>query len=369
MTLKECIFTANDCYKKDMKIEGKPYGIVVHSTGAPNKTLKRYVQPLRGDANYSTIIDDIGLNKYDNDWNRPRSSLGRSVCVHAFIGVNANNKVETYQTLPYDVCCWGCGQGSRGSFNYNPTAKIQFEICEDNLTDRVYFESAFKEAIEYSAYLCKMFDIPVDKITSHAESYKLGYASNHADCDNWLSKFGKTMDWFRSEVEKVLNSGVDNQPVEPDKTDSDNYLYVVQEGAFKDKSNANELVDKLKAKGFDAYLVFEDGLYKVRNGAFKNKLYAEDLAKKTNIAGFDCYIQQIKTSSTQEIPKFSVGDKIKIKTGVTRFSDGVKMLAFVTTATLYVRAIEDNGKILLVSTEKTKAVYTGRVNAEDCYEV
>ena len=49
--------------------------------------------------------------------------------------------------------------------------------------------------------------------------------------------------------------------------------------------------------------------------------------------------------------------------------NGAKMAAWVPTATLYVRKIESGGKILLVSTEKTKAVYTGRVNASDVHKI
>lgn len=37
-------------------------------------------------------------------------------------------------------------------------------------------------------------------IISHHEAHLRGYASNHADCDHWLAKFGKNMDWFRELV-------------------------------------------------------------------------------------------------------------------------------------------------------------------------
>ena len=201
MKLKKCILTANACYKKNQKMTGlKPTGIVVHSTGANNKTLKRYVQPLKTDTDYDLIIADIGVNKYGNHWN-----VGNiSKCVHAFIGVNEKGEVETYQTLPLDVCCWGVGSGKKGSYNYNPTARVQFEICEDDLTDKKYFDEAFKEAIEYCAYLCKKFGFGVDKICSHREANLQGYGGNHGDCDHWLKKFGKDMDWFRAEVQKLL---------------------------------------------------------------------------------------------------------------------------------------------------------------------
>ena len=179
---------------------GKPTGIVVHSTGANNKTLKRYVQPLKTDADYNEIIADIGKNAYGNHWNKD----SKSACVHAFIGVNAKKEVETYQTLPWDICCWGVGKGKKGSYNYNPTARIQFEICEDGLKDAAYFDQVFTEAAELCAYLCKEYGLGVEAICSHAESYKAGFGSNHGDCDHWLKKFGKDMDWFRAEVKALI---------------------------------------------------------------------------------------------------------------------------------------------------------------------
>jgi len=46
MNLKKCILTENECYKRGNKI--KPIGFMLHSTGANNPNLKRYVQPNDG---------------------------------------------------------------------------------------------------------------------------------------------------------------------------------------------------------------------------------------------------------------------------------------------------------------------------------
>lgn len=191
MELKQCILTKNDCYKKGRK--ATPKGIVVHSTGANNPNLKRYVQP-----------DDgiLGKNTNNNDWNRS----GISKCVHAFIGKDKNGVVRCYQTLPFNYACWGVGKGKKGSYNSSP-AYIQFEICEDNLKNEEYFNQVFGLAIEFCVYLCEKYNLSINNIVSHQEAYKKGYGSNHGDCDHWLKKFGKDMDWFRSEVEARLNSG------------------------------------------------------------------------------------------------------------------------------------------------------------------
>lgn len=248
MNLKKCLFTANNCYKANTAM--KPTGIVVHSTGANNPNIKRYVQPLKTDSDYNTIINDIGVNPNGNHWNTAKPG-GKQICVHAFIGKNAKGDVVTYQTLPFNIACWGCGNGSKGSYNYNPQGRIQFEICEDGLTDATYFNKVYKEAVEFCAFLCKQYGFGVDKISSHAGANKEGYASNHGDPDHWFKRFGKTMDNFRADVKTALNGGTGT--VTGTKTETAK-MYYVQVGAFSKKENAENMVKQLKAKGFSAII-------------------------------------------------------------------------------------------------------------------
>jgi len=203
MNLKKCILTANDCYKQGKKItDSKPVGIVVHSTGANNPYIKRYVQPLKSYPDHQQIIEDLGTNTYGNHWNQ--SNIEK--CVHGFIGKNAVNEIETCQTLPFDMCCWGCGSGPKGSYNNNPTAYLQFEICEDALTDAVYFSAVYKEATEFCAYLCEKYGISTDNVIGHYEAHNRGYGTNHSDPGEWFPKFGKSMDTFRKDVKAMLKN-------------------------------------------------------------------------------------------------------------------------------------------------------------------
>ena len=179
----------NNCYKANKPL--KPKGIVVHSTGANNPKLSRYVD--------APAL--VGANAYANHWNAPKPG-GREVCVHAFIGKDIKNEVKVAQILPYTMQCWGCGNGAKGSYN---STHIQFEVCEDSLNDKRYFELAISAAIEYCAYLCHTFGLDITSIVSHAEAYKKGYASNHSDIDHWLKKFGWTMDKFRNAVQDVYH--------------------------------------------------------------------------------------------------------------------------------------------------------------------
>lgn len=187
MNLKKCILTKNDCYKAGKYIT--PKGIMVHSTGANNPNLRRYVQPNDG---------LLGNNSNANDWNRS----GTGACVHAFIGKLADGSIATYQTLPWNMRGWHGGGDSNDTY-------ISFEICEDGLTDANYFGIVYTEAVELVAYLCKAYSLnPMADgvVICHSEGYKRGIATNHADVMHWFPKFGKSMDTFRKDVYNEINT-------------------------------------------------------------------------------------------------------------------------------------------------------------------
>lgn len=184
MEFRKQFLVNNDCYKAGRKLNVK--GLMLHSTGANNPKVSRYVQP-----------DDglLGKNPNNNDWNRS----GITKCVHGFIGLDKNGKVATYRTLPWDMRGWHAG----GSAN---DTHIGIEICEGDLNDKVYFAKVYKEAVEVYAHLCKSFNLTEKNIIDHAEGRKLGIASNHGDVGHWFPKHGKSMDTFRADVRAILNT-------------------------------------------------------------------------------------------------------------------------------------------------------------------
>ena len=203
-----CMMTNSTCYKETGRMAVK--GILWHSTGANNPWLKRYVQPSDNASDKAELLAKLGKNQYKNDWNHISVEAG----LNAWIGKLANGTVATVQTMPWDYRPWGCGSGRRGSCN---NGWIQFEICEDALTDKAYFEAVYKEACELTAYLCKMFSLnPKDSVSfngvsvpvilCHQDSYKLGLGSNHGDVYNWFNKHGKTMDNVRNDVAALMTS-------------------------------------------------------------------------------------------------------------------------------------------------------------------
>ena len=235
MNLRKLILINNACYKAGRTIT--PKGIMVHSTGANNPWLKRYVGP-----------DDglLGKNQSGNHWNQDKPD-GRQVCVHGFIGKLADGTVATYQTLPWDHRGWHAGGAANDTH-------IGFEICEDALTDASYFNAVYKEAVELCIYLCKQYRLTEKEIICHSEGHKLGIASNHGDVMHWFPKHGKSMDTFRAAVKAGL--AATETPAEP--TTPKKY-YRVQLGAFSVKANADAMLKKVKAAGFtDAFIKYSE---------------------------------------------------------------------------------------------------------------
>lgn len=103
-------------------------------------------------------------------------------------------------------------------------------------------------------------------------------------------------------------------------------LYKVQTGAFKQKSNAQALEKKLKAAGFDTYIMNTGGYYKVQVGAFSKKENAEAMLAKLKAAGYSNAF--ITTGSGGAAASVKVGSKVRLKQGAKTY-DGKSLASFV----------------------------------------
>ena len=176
------IMTKNDAYNETDDFE-KLDGIVIHSTATPGVMADRWYKA----------------------WNKPNTDAA----VHAFL-----DDKGVYQYLPFEQIAWHAGKPCNRTY-------IDFEICEPSgfyysnnvMTDydvkaqQDYFDKIWKNATIYTAYLCTKYGLSSDDILSHAEVGRLGIGTNHGDPDHWFIKHNKTMDGFRKEVKRLMNSG------------------------------------------------------------------------------------------------------------------------------------------------------------------
>jgi hypothetical protein len=336
MDLRKQLATRNDCYKAGGKL--KPKGLMIHSTGANNPNLRRYVQPNDG---------LLGGNPYDNSFNTPQPGGSRR-CVHAFIGKIASGAISTYQILPWDMEAWHCG----GSAN---KTHLSVEICEDGLKDKGYFNKVYKEATEFAAFQCKLHGFEPVKpwLIDHSEAHDLGLASNHADVMHWFPKHGKSMDTFRADVKKLL----DAEKPQPAKSTTGTTWYV-QVGAFTNEALARKHLDRVKAAGFNAILKSSGGVLRVQVGAFSEKKLAEAQAAQVKLKGFNAIVTVTGgtvVSSGDSTPAVTdktikVGSKVRVRNGAKTY-DGGSLASFVYNTTYDVQEI--NGTRVVIGLKGT----------------
>ena len=172
MNICTSILTESDCYRAGKPLT--PTGILVHSTG----------------------VDQKRIAAYTRQWNRP----GVNACVHGMLGLDESGALCYTQLLPYEMRCWGCGSGAKGSYN---DCCIQFEICE-TLGDGDWCRTTYDAALELCEALCRRYGIPAEKVVCHSEAHAMGYASNHGDVMHWWPRYGLSMDGFRSALRERL---------------------------------------------------------------------------------------------------------------------------------------------------------------------
>ncbi len=173
-----------------------------------------------------------------------------------------------------------------------------------------------------------------------------GFHDNPQD-EAWLKQDSNLRKLAQTQADVICNIlGVKPQ---------DETLYRVQVGAFKNKEYADNMYNKLKADGYDTYMVIADGFYKVQTGAFKNKQYADNLANKLKKAGYDVYITTnagSPASATKPEPQqgIKVGDKVRVKKGAKTYTGG-GLAGFVYNTTYTVSQI--NGDRVVINQGKT----------------
>ena len=216
MKLYQQFLTHNSCFQAGEQI--KIVGVMWHSTAVDNPNLSRYVPGNK----------EIGFNTNGNHWDQTNAEWKKKFgmplnkCVHAFIGKTVTGEVAVVQTLPWEMRGWHAGM-SAGNSRY-----IGFELCEDGLADPEYFNAVYTAGVELTAMLCRKYNLnPMQDgvIICHAEGYKRGIASNHADVMHWFRLFGKTMDDVRADVARILQ-GEEDEEVTQKQFDEmmDNYL-------------------------------------------------------------------------------------------------------------------------------------------------
>lgn len=249
------------------------------------------------------------------------------------VGASADFIVDDTTAVQYnpDVknrYCWHCGDNkayTKGGSYYGKCTNansIGIEVCctnprwsnstPANSPDWSFTNAAIEKAVELTKYLMQTYGIDADHVIRHYDvSGKLcpgiiGWNEDSKDVSKW--KAFKARLSGTSSTTATTKTDTSSTKVNDNKT-----IYRVQIGAFSNKSNADEQLKKIKAKGFnDSFVTKVDKLYKVQVGAFTVKSNAEKYRDKVKAAGFkDCFIVKSGTEnkSVTEIAKEVIAGK------------------------------------------------------------
>ena len=250
------------------------------------------------------------------------------------------------------------------SSNANDQRAVTIECASDKTAPYAMTDAVYAALIDLCTDICKRNG--KSKLLWFGDKNKTLSYEPKADemiitVHRWFANKSCPGDWLYNRLGDLaakVTSRLGGRSQQPSGT-----LYRVQTGAYKQKANADAQLAKVKAAGFDTYMVQADGLYKIQVGAYRKKANADAMAAKLKAAGFDTYIttEQGKavSSSGSAAASLAVGDKVKLASNAPVYGSSTKFSSWVYSSTLYVREI--SGNRIVISTQKTGAI-TGAVD-------
>lgn len=213
------------------------------------------------------------------------------------------------------------------SSSANDNRAITIEVASDTTHPYAVNEKAYAALLDLVTDICKRNNIKkllwkgdkslIGQVDKQNMTVHRWFANKSCPGEYLYSRHGAIAD----EVNKRLNAVNASKP-------STGVLYRVQTGAFSNRSNADALLAKVKAAGFETYMVLANGMYKVQVGAYGVKSNADAMAAKLKAKGFDVYITTEGGSAVSSTPSPSpvkvikVGSKVKVKSGAKTFTGG-----------------------------------------------
>lgn len=205
------------------------------------------------------------------------------------------------------------------SSNANDQRAVTIECASDKVHPYSMNDTVYAKLVELCVDICKRNG--KNKLIWISDKTKaLAYEPKDDEMQitvhRWFANKSCPGDWLFNRLGEVaatvtsrLNQGSGSS--EPKEEPKNDVLYRVQVGAYSVKKNADNMLAKIKAAGYDTYMVQVDGLYKVQVGAYSKKSNAENMLAKIKADGFDAFITtKGGQAATVEVPKKKTVDEI-----------------------------------------------------------
>lgn len=157
------------------------------------------------------------------------------------------DEAEAYQALPDNINAWHAGDGN-GPGNRE---SISIEIARDLDYSTDLYQRSEDNAARLAAFLLKKYNLSVNDLRRHYDWSGKICPHRIIEADSW--------DDFKSKVAGYMSlSNPISGSLEPEKAEKKtdtNKIYRVQVGAFKEYKNAKNMMEELKAIGYDPYII------------------------------------------------------------------------------------------------------------------
>lgn len=285
-----------------------------------------------------------GYTRITKNRTSPRNHKIDTITIHCYVGqVTAKQGCDYFATTDRE-CSANYVVGKDGSIGNSVKEKdrswcssneandqraVTIEVASDTTHPYAVTDKAYAALLDLVTDICRRNGIK--KLLWKGDKSLIGQVTKqNMTVHRWFANKACPGDYLysrHSAIAAEVNKRLGASPAEPEKPSSGaGTLYKVQTGAFKQKSNAQALEKKLKAAGFDTYIVNTGGYYKVQVGAFSKKANAEAMLAKLKKAGYsDAFIT---TGSGNAAASVKVGSKVRLKQGAKTY-DGKSLASFV----------------------------------------
>lgn len=241
----------------------------------------------------------VDYTKISPNKNSPRNHKIDTITIHCVVGQCA---VETIGNVFAPVARqassnYGIGPDGRigmyveekdrswcSSNSDNDHRAITIEVASDTTHPYAITDKAYAALIDLCADICKRNGIK--ELKWKADKSLIGQPDKqNMTVHRWFANKACPGDYIYNRLGQIADEVNAKLGVAPTKV-----LYRVQTGAFNNKAGAETMLSKVKAAGFETYMVKTGNLYKIQVGAYSNKTNADAAAAKLKAAGFDTYV-------------------------------------------------------------------------------
>ena len=177
------------------------------------------------------------------------------------------------------------------SSNANDQRAITIECASDMSEPYAMNDKVYASLISLCTDICKrngkkrlLWLVDKDKTLNYAPKSDEMVITVH----RWFANKSCPGNWLYTHLSDLATKVTANLGGSTSPTEAT--LYRVQVGAYKSKANADAQLARVKAAGFDTYMVQIGGLYKIQVGAYREKTNADNMMSKLKAAGFDAII-------------------------------------------------------------------------------